>query len=247
MKAALVLCILLNVSSLYPQEDSMSGERQTANAGEMYSAHSIAFQDGQKKERAVQGTVVAFDTKEPIVGAKVSAVGTTYSTLTGADGQFMLAPFPKGYYQLKAEADGYSPDIKNNVFVPDYATEPRVEFFYLHKKEVPPPDFVEVEKQPVPMNGFTFAPQYPDQARKNGTEGTVWVKIWIDEKGVPKETQVMKSENEIFNQPSIDAAMKWKFEPAILKGKPVAVWVTIPFKFKLDAEKHQPKSETKKK
>jgi TonB family protein len=87
-------------------------------------------------------------------------------------------------------------------------------------------------------------------------KGTVWVKLWVDEKGNVREATVLKSDAEILNQPSIDAAMKWKFEPAILKGQPVDVWVTIPFKFKLDAEKyepkrdaekHEPKSETKKK
>ena len=45
---------------------------------------------------------------------------------------------------------------------------------------------------------------------------------------------MLRSDAEIFNQASIDAAMKWKFSPAILKGKPVAVWVTVPFKFRLN-------------
>ena len=34
-----------------------------------------------------------------------------------------------------------------------------------------------------------------------------------------------------------EAARKWTFTPAMLNGKPVAVWVAIPFHFKLDKEK----------
>jgi len=35
------------------------------------------------------------------------------------------------------------------------------------------------------------------------------------------------------------AAKEYRFTPSEIKGKPVAVWVTIPFKFKL-AEKKEP-------
>jgi len=45
----------------------------------------------------------------------------------------------------------------------------------------------------------------------------------------------LKSDAELFNQPAIDAAMKWKFTPAIMNNGPVAVWVSIPFKFRLNA------------
>ena len=40
----------------------------------------------------------------------------------------------------------------------------------------------------------------------------------------------------VFDQPTIDAAMKYRFTPAIMNGRPVAVWVVIPFTFKLHPE-----------
>lgn len=96
----------------------------------------------------------------------------------------------------------------------------------------PGPDFIPVEKQPVPVRNP--GPVYPETARRTGLEGTVWLKVFIDEYGNPKKAEVIKSDNGIFDQPSIDAAMQWKFEPAKLpSGKTVAVWVTIPFKFRL--------------
>ena len=96
----------------------------------------------------------------------------------------------------------------------------------------PPPDFVPVEKQPVPIKNP--APAYPEIARRAGVEGTVWVKIWVDKEGKAKKAQVIKSDAELFNQNAIDAALQWTFTPAVMNNGPVAVWVSIPFKFKLN-------------
>jgi len=96
----------------------------------------------------------------------------------------------------------------------------------------PPPDFVPVEKQPVPVKNP--APAYPEIARRAGVEGTVWVKIWVDKEGRAKKAQIIKSDAELFNQAAIDAAMQWVFTPAVMNNGPVAVWVSIPFKFKLN-------------
>ncbi len=95
----------------------------------------------------------------------------------------------------------------------------------------PPPDFVPVEKQPVPVKQIT--PVYPDLAQRAQMEGTVWVKIWVDKEGKPKKAIVIKSDAEIFNESAVNAAMQWVFTPAIMNNGPVAVWVAIPFKFKL--------------
>ena len=96
----------------------------------------------------------------------------------------------------------------------------------------PPPDFVPVEKQPAPVKNPS--PIYPEIARRAGVEGTVWVKIWVDKEGKAKKAQILKSDAELFNQAAIDAAMQWVFTPAVMNNGPVAVWVSIPFKFKLN-------------
>jgi protein TonB len=84
---------------------------------------------------------------------------------------------------------------------------------------------------------------YPEQAHNDGIEGTVWVKIWVDEHGNARKAVILRTDAEILNQATIDASMNWKFKPAMMDGKPVAVWVTIPFKFKMDNPKaNQPKT-----
>ena len=100
--------------------------------------------------------------------------------------------------------------------------------------DAPPPDFVEVEKEPVVKS--TKVAVYPDLALRAGLEGKVWLKLWIDTKGEVRNAIVLKSDNEIFNQSAIEAARQFTFAPAYAKGKPVSVWVSLPFKFKLGGE-----------
>ena len=76
-------------------------------------------------------------------------------------------------------------------------------------------------------------PKYPDAATRAGTEGTVWTKVAIDETGKVVKVTISKSDAEIFNQPSIDAAMQWVFKPAMKDGKPIATEVAIPFRYKI--------------
>jgi len=95
-----------------------------------------------------------------------------------------------------------------------------------------PPDFVPVEQQPVPIK--QVPPEYPEIARRAGVEGTVWVKILVDKEGKAKKAVLMKSDNEIFNENAIKAAMGWVFTPAMMNNGPVAVWAAVPFRFKLN-------------
>ena len=95
-----------------------------------------------------------------------------------------------------------------------------------------PPDFNPgIEKNPEVV--FNPAPDYPDVARRSGVEGTVFIKMWITKEGKVKLTEVIKSGSALFDQPAMDAAMRWVFTPAIMNNAPVSVWVTVPFKFRL--------------
>lgn len=99
------------------------------------------------------------------------------------------------------------------------------------QERVPPPDFVPVEKEPRIVK--SVVPYYPELAQKAGIEGRVILKIWVDADGKPHQATILRSDNSIFDKPAVEAAMKYRFTPAILDNKPVAVWVVIPFTFKL--------------
>jgi periplasmic protein TonB len=101
--------------------------------------------------------------------------------------------------------------------------------------DAPPADFVAVEKEPVVVK--KVEPKYPELAMRAGLEGKVWVKIWVDKEGKAKQVVVLKSDAEIFNEPAVEAAKQFVFTPAYMNNGPVAVWVSVPFKFKLADKK----------
>ncbi len=94
-----------------------------------------------------------------------------------------------------------------------------------------PADFVPVDRPPAIIK--ESIPEYPDLARRIGAEGTVWIKMLVDKNGRVKRALVVKSDNELFNESSVTAALQYFFTPALMNNGPVAVWVSVPFRFKL--------------
>ncbi|MCX6138766.1 MAG: TonB family protein [Ignavibacteriales bacterium] len=234
MKTNLILCaIAIAAKGLSPD---YSGVILGELGGPGLSAPpTVMLEEQQKGQCRILGTVIDESSREPISKAKVTVLGTNFSAAAGDDGQYRIEMLPEGIYQIRAEASGFKAKTVNNISFDEKAGTRRI-FFSLERAQAPPAEFLEVEKQPAPKPGGIVQPVYPESARKSGLEGTVWVKIWIDEEGVPQKADIIKSDAGDFNQASIDAAMKWRFTPAMLKGKPVAVWVTIPFKYKLNKE-----------
>lgn len=100
---------------------------------------------------------------------------------------------------------------------------------------LPMPLHEDVDKMPLIVK--SFKPHYPTIAKMKGEEGKVYVKVYVNAEGKPQGAVILKSDNEIFNQPSIDAVAKFKFSPAIKDNKPVGAWVVLPFKYTLESSK----------
>ncbi len=98
--------------------------------------------------------------------------------------------------------------------------------------EPSPSEIIAVERLPIPVR--QVAPEYPAVARLAGMEGTVLLRVLIDKQGKPKKTIVWKSDAEVFEEPAMKAALQWVFIPAMMNSGPVAVWVSIPFHFRLN-------------
>ncbi len=98
---------------------------------------------------------------------------------------------------------------------------------------IPPEDYVEVVKMPRPI--YSVPPVYPELAKQNKVEGTVWVKMWLTKNGNVRRGIIMQSENKILNTSAMRAAIQWHFSPALNKdGQAKDIWVSIPFKFYLN-------------
>jgi TonB family protein len=96
--------------------------------------------------------------------------------------------------------------------------------------------FVAVEEMPEPIGGL-YAIQskikYPEEAKRNGVEGKVFIQAFIDETGSVVEAKVIKGVGHGLDEAALDAVKQTKFSPGKQKGKSVKVQVTIPIVFKL--------------
>jgi len=103
-------------------------------------------------------------------------------------------------------------------------------------KIIPPADIVQFDQEPQIVK--RAAVKYPELAVKAGINGMVLVKLKINESGKVEDVVVEKNEppNLGFEQAALNAAWQFEFKPARLKQKPVAAWVTIPFRFKIAAD-----------
>jgi protein TonB len=79
-------------------------------------------------------------------------------------------------------------------------------------------------------------PSYPEDARKAGIEGMVVVKVLVDTTGKVDKVDIIRSVPKL-DSAAIEAARKFRFNPARLDDQPVSSWMTIPFHFKLSDDK----------
>lgn len=100
------------------------------------------------------------------------------------------------------------------------------------ENERPDPDSIKVVEQE-PRLVEAPAPVYPDLARQAQIEGTVVVRALVGRDGKVKEVLLVRSAHDLLDRAALEATRGYAFAPAIQNGRPVAVWVSIPFRFRL--------------
>lgn len=76
-------------------------------------------------------------------------------------------------------------------------------------------------------------PRYPAGAAAQGIDGKVMLLVDVDAEGNPTAVEVERAEPAgVFDQATLDAVMKWKFNPEMKDGKPVAGRVRVPVEFR---------------
>jgi len=76
-------------------------------------------------------------------------------------------------------------------------------------------------------------PEYPRAARDAKREGTVQLWCVIGTDGMVHDVRVMKSLGHDLDESSVTTVRKWKFEPAMKAGEPIAVQVNVETTFRL--------------
>jgi periplasmic protein TonB len=138
----------------------------------------------------------------------------------------------------KSEADIGKEDVEGTTDAYDFGdidSKGVEEVIVKEEPEVGPTDFVLLEKEPAPVNldQLKGLIGYPPMAKEAEIEGKVIVRVQVDKTGHYVKHIVIKDPHPILTKAVTDKINMLTFTPGIQAGKPIKVWVTIPFDFKL--------------
>jgi protein TonB len=78
------------------------------------------------------------------------------------------------------------------------------------------------------------APLYPFEGKRDGLRGEVVVEFLVDETGAVHDPHVVRSSHRMFEEPTLRAVSKWKFEPGRRAGRVVRFKMAVPVVFSLN-------------
>ncbi len=84
-----------------------------------------------------------------------------------------------------------------------------------------------------PRAVYTPDPDYSEEARKAKYQGVVVLWLIVGPDGRPRDMHVTRSLGMGLDQKAMEAVRQWKFEPAMMQGKPVAVQISVEVNFRL--------------
>ena len=83
---------------------------------------------------------------------------------------------------------------------------------------------------------YRVNPAYPEQAKREGLQGTVKLTIIINEEGFVYEVKGNPENNPLLEKAAIPAVKKWRYSPFLMKGVPVAMETAVTVNFQLRGE-----------
>src|SRR2546426_8536538 len=88
---------------------------------------------------------------------------------------------------------------------------------------------------PALIPGTRALPKYPDPARRAGLDGTVILLVVVEADGTVGEIDVIKNPDQRwgFDLAAIDAVKRWRYQPALMSGRPVAAYIQVMVEFTL--------------
>lgn len=85
-----------------------------------------------------------------------------------------------------------------------------------------------------PRTRFQAAPIYPHDARRASLQGSVTVEFTVDENGQVLDPRVVSSSDRVFEEATLRAVAKWRFEPGRKDGRIVRFRMAAPVVFSLN-------------
>ncbi len=87
----------------------------------------------------------------------------------------------------------------------------------------------------VPRALAQISPHYPSELKTAGIEGSAFVEFEVDVTGRVTSARVIKCSRHEFEEPTLQAVLKWRFEPGLNQGRPVPFRMAVPVNFQLDS------------
>ena len=84
-----------------------------------------------------------------------------------------------------------------------------------------------------PSLRMKVAPEYSEEARRAGYQGTVMLYVQVDPSGKPVNMRVLHSLGLGLDEKAIEAVQKWQFKPGTKDGVPVTVEAQVEVNFRL--------------
>jgi protein TonB len=80
---------------------------------------------------------------------------------------------------------------------------------------------------------YTPDPEYTEAARRDRVQGTVVVHLNLATDGTTHDIKVVRGLRPDLDKKAVEAVTKWKFQPAMKDGAPVATSITVEVAFRL--------------
>lgn len=84
-----------------------------------------------------------------------------------------------------------------------------------------------------PQKIFAPTPRYTEEGRQSRTQGVVILEAVVDTQGNVDSVRVLKGLPNGLSEEAVQTARAWKYKPALLNGKPVAVFLNLTIRFSL--------------
>lgn len=76
---------------------------------------------------------------------------------------------------------------------------------------------------------------YPMQLQRAGVGGTVWLRLWIDETGLPSDARISRTSGiSELDETALEVAPRFSFLPALQDGRRLGTWIQFPVLFEPD-------------
>ncbi|MDX2000684.1 MAG: energy transducer TonB [Thermoanaerobaculia bacterium] len=222
LRVTLWLVLVLTAASLEAAPKSREQKLVTQWQEQLVAAdEAIATKDYDRAAKLAQGLLDAFDQR--LAGgpdAKKYYAAALVRRALAAAGQARHIEAQWDWDVAKA----YLPEIPATTFDPSTSAEgaPGLKVFQATDQGVM-----------VPVILHRVPPRYTVAARYGRLTGTVVLELVIDEQGRLRSPKVRKSLDSGLDFAALESIRQWRFQPATLKGEPIAVYYVVTIQFKI--------------